>query len=183
MDKIKSNQMKRDLVIFFCIVLFSYSFQQTDIMGETPKNISRNDISNNTIIDSLSKYMGDIVSIALDFVPYISNIKCLSESILGIDLVTGKNLTDAERILSLIGSIPFAGFLGGGKNFQNGLSFLKASERAFHGGKMRNFIKFQKASSRAFAKPNICQKIAKAGTFVVISTKSISKILREYNKK
>ena len=129
------------------------------------------------MIISLSNFTGDAASIILDFMPYISNVKNLGEALLGFDLVTRKNLTNAERILSLICVIPFANYLKGGKNYKVGHSFLKASERAFVGGKMRNFVKFSKASIRAFAKPNTLQKIAKTGTYVAKGAKSISKII------
>ena len=173
--------MKTNLVIFLCIVFVSFTLQQSDIIEQTPQNNSNNDISNNSLNISLSNYTGDAASIILDFIPYVGNIKNLGEAVLGIDLVTGKNLTNAERILSLICVIPFANYLKGGKNYKVGHSFLKASERAFSGGKMRNFIKFSKASVRAFAKPNTLQKIAKAGTYVAKGTKSLSKIIRENN--
>ena len=112
------------------------------------------------------------------FIPYISNIKCLSESVLGVDLITGKNITEVERILSLICSIPFVNFLKGGKNVKIGHSFLKASERALQGGKMKNVIKFSKASARALAKPNTMEKISKTVTLGAKGTKSLSKTIR-----
>ena len=171
--------MKTSLVLFLCIALASITLQQSDIINETPLNNSNNDTSNNSLIISLSNFTGDAASIILDFMPYISNVKNLGEALLGFDLVTRKNLTNAERILSLICVIPFANYLKGGKNYKVGHSFLKASERAFVGGKMRNFVKFSKASIRAFAKPNTLQKIAKTGTYVAKGAKSISKIIRE----
>ena len=175
--------MKRRLFVSLTFILLSYTLQQSDIKSKTPHNLSQNKTSSDVIIDVLSNYTGDAVSVVLDFLPYIGNFKCLCESLLGVDLITGKNLTDIERILSLICAIPFANFFKGGKNFKNGKSFLKASERAFSSGKIKNFIKFGKASGRAFAKPNIMQKIVKAGTFLAKGTKSLSKSIRVYNNK
>ena len=102
----------------------------------------------------------------------------MGEAIIGIDLITGKNLTTSERILSFVAAIPFANYFKGGKNFKNGQKFLQASERAFKGGKMINGIKFSKASARVLAKPNVVQKVFKAGEIVAKSTKSFSKIIR-----
>ena len=171
--------MKTCLVIFLSIVLISISMQQSDVIQEIPQDNNQNKTSNNTLTVSLTNYTGDAISIALDFIPYVSNIKNLGEAVLGVDLVTGQNLTIAERILSLVCVIPFANYLKGGKSYKVGHSFLKASERAFAGGKMRNFIKFGKASVRAFAKPNNMQKIAKAGTLVAKGAKSLSKAIRK----
>ena len=135
------------------------------------------------MIDSLSNYTGDVASIALDFVPVIGNFKNLGESILGVDLVTGKNLTNAERILSFICAIPFTSLLKGGKSYKIGHKFLKASERALAGGKMKIFIKFSKAGFRALSKPNVMQKVAKSGILVAKGAKSLSKTIRgHYNK-
>ena len=141
--------MKRELFISLVLIFVSFSLQQSNDTGEVPANSNITD----SLIDTLSNYTGDAASIVLDFIPYIGNVKGLVEAVSGMDLITGKNLTDAERMLSLIAAIPFANFLKGGKNYKVGHSFLKASERAFSGGKMKNYIKFGKASARAFAKP------------------------------
>ena len=83
-------------------------------------NNSKDENLNNTILDSLSNYKGDGASIALDFVPFVGNVKSIGEAIVVKDLVTGKNLTTSDRILSLIGGIPFANYLKGGKYYKNG---------------------------------------------------------------
>ena len=85
--------MKTNLVIFLCIVFVSITLQQSDIIEQTPQNNSNNEISNNSLNISLSNYTGDAASIILDFIPYVGNIKNLGEAVLGIDLVTRKNLT------------------------------------------------------------------------------------------
>ena len=66
----------------------------------------------------------------------------------------------------------------GGKYFKNRQKFLKASQRAFAGGKIVNGIKFANAGARALSKPNVLQKISKAAIFVAKTTKSLSKIIR-----
>ena len=43
---------------------------------------------------------------------------------------------------------------------------------------MINAIKFSKASARVLAKPNVVQKVFKAGEIVAKSTKSLSEIIR-----
>ena len=172
--------MKSELVLFLFLVLIPISSQQSVAIEEKDKIIEQNNTSsNNTILN----YTLDAVSIALDFTPGISNFKNLGEGIMGVDLVTGKNLTNSERILSLISAIPFGKILKGGKLFKNGQKFLKASERALAGGKMRNFIKFGKAGVRAISKPNVAQKIAKTGIFVTKGAKSVSKTIRLRNNK
>ena len=85
--------MKRSLVLFLNIILVSISLQQSDIIRENPKNSSQNTTLNNTLLNSLFNYKLDVASIVLDFIPYIGYIKNLGESVLGYDLVTGKNLT------------------------------------------------------------------------------------------
>ena len=175
--------MKGNIVLLIYYILISFT-------SEKPSNITKEIILkkikdkglNNTIVDLLSNYTGDAASIVLDFIPYIGNAKGLGEALAGKDLITGKNLATPERILSLIGAIPFANYFKGGKNFKNGQKFMKASQRAFKGGKVINGIKFSKASMRAFAKPNVAQKIIKAGQFVAKSTKSLSKIIRKQNR-
>ena len=169
--------MKQYLVFLLLIIFLSFSLEQpsnTTIDKNSNNSIDEN--LNNTILDLLSNYTGDAASITLDFIPFIGNVKSLGEAIAGKDLVTGKNLTTSERILSLIGGIPFANYLKGGKHYKNGQKFLKASQRAFSGGKMINGIKFGKASARALSKPNILQKISKAANFMAKSTKSVFKI-------
>ena len=174
--------MKQELALLLCSIFISFSLiKPSDATIQKNANISIDENSNNTILDVVSNYTGDAASIALDFIPYIGNVKNLGEAIFGKDLVTGKVLTNSERILSLVGAIPFANYLKGGKYFKNGQKFLKASQRAFKGGKMINGIKFAKAASRALSKPNVLQKIAKAGNFVAKTAKSVSKIVR--NKK
>ena len=171
--------MKRYLALLLYFVLISFSFEQpSNATIEKNLNNSIDKNFNNTIFDVVSNYTGDAASIALDFIPYIGNVKNLGEAIFGQDLVTGKNLTTPERILSLFGAIPFVNYLKGGKYFKNGQKFLKASQRAFAGGKMVNGIKFAKAGARALSKPNVLQKVSKAATFVAKTTKSLSKIIR-----
>ena len=50
--------------------------------------------------------LGSLVSSALDFVPIVGNFKSLSEAITGKDMLTGEDLSEAERALSLFGAIP-----------------------------------------------------------------------------
>ena len=121
--------MNKALILYISISLFSFSMETED-----------NDIG------------AEIVSVALDFVPLIGNVKGLEEAISGVDLVTGKNLTDAERILCIISAIPFGNYLRNGKHLKNGQKFLKAAERAQKAGKLKNALKFTKAASRAMKK-------------------------------
>ena len=96
----------------------------------------------------------EIISVALDFIPIVGNLKGLNEAITGIDTVTGKNLTSSERILSIITAIPFGNYLKSGKHLKNGKKFLKAAERAQKLGKMKNALSFAKAAARAMKKAN-----------------------------
>ena len=171
--------MKQFLVLLLCFIFISFSFEQpSNNTNEKNANNTFDENANNTFFDSLSNYTGDAASIALDFVPFVGNIKSLGESIAGKDLITGKNLTTSERILSLVGAIPFGNYLKGGKYYKNGQKFFKASQRAYKGGKVINGIKFAKASVRALAKPNTLQKISKATNYMAKTIKSASKIFR-----
>ena len=103
--------------------------------------------------------LGNIVSSALDFVPIVGNFKSLSEAITGKDMITGEDLSEAERALSLFGAIPGGNYLKNAKHLKNGQKFLKAAQRAQKVGKVKNALKFSKASARAMAKANKVQKI------------------------
>ena len=105
----------------------------------------------------------DIISVVLDFIPLVGNIKGLEEALLGLDLITGKNLTTAERFLSFIGAIPLGNSLKNGKHLKNSQKFFKAAERARKAGKLRNFINFSKAAARALKKAEKFEKLAKSG--------------------
>ena len=147
-------------IIFFNTTLKCHYWQKT--------NNPINEKSNNTILDVVTNYTGDAAFVALDFIPYVGNVKNLGEAIFGKDLVTGKALTNSERIVSLVGAMPFANYFKGGKHYKNVST-----------GKMINGIKFAKAGARALSKPNAIQKILKAGNFVAKATKSLSKIIRK----
>ena len=73
--------MKIELVIFLFFVLISISLEQSDIIKEQDKMSEQNDTSNKTLVDTISNYTGDALSIVLDFTPYISNFKSLGEAI------------------------------------------------------------------------------------------------------
>ena len=118
------------------------------------------------------------VSLALDFVPVVGNIKSLGEAVIGKDLVTGEDLSITERTLSLLGAVPGGTSLKNGKYLKNGRKFAKAAKRAKQAGKMKNAVKFSKASARAMAKvkkaPKIFNKVVKA-------TKTFFKGWRNFN--
>ena len=132
--------MKAIFNLFICFLLFSFSVE-----GEE------------------SHIEEDIISVVLDFIPLVGNIKGLEEALLGLDLVTGKNLTTAERFLSFIGAIPLGNNLKNGKHLQNAQQFFKAAERAKKAGKLKNFISFTKAASRAMKKAKKFESLAKSG--------------------
>ena len=98
--------------------------------------------------------LGSLVSSALDFVPVIENFKSLSEAITGKDMLTGEDLSEAERALSLFGTIPGGNYLKNAKHLKNGQKFLKVAQRAQKVGKMKNAINFAKAGARAMTKAN-----------------------------
>ena len=98
--------------------------------------------------------LGSLASSALDFVPIVGNLKSLSEAITGKDMLTGEELSEAERALSFFGAIPGGNYLKNAKHLKNGQKFLKAAQRAQKVGKMKNAINFAKAGARAMAKGN-----------------------------
>ena len=67
-------------------------------------------------------------------------------------MITGEELSDVERSLSLLGAIPGGNYLKNGKHLKNGQKFLKAAQRAQKIGKVKNAINFAKASGRAMNK-------------------------------
>ena len=106
----------------------------------------------------------NITSVILDFVPGVSTVKGLYEAYSGKDMVTGEDLSNTDRALSLIGSIPFGNFLKNAKHLKNGQKFLKAAQRAKDAGKIKNAVKFAKAGARAMKKAEFVQKTLKYGT-------------------
>ena len=110
--------------------------------------------------------LGNFVSFALDFVPYVSNLKNIGEAIIGNDIVTGEALSWSGRALSFLCSIPVVNFLKNAKFLKNSQKFFKAADRAQKTGKIKNAINFLKAGVRATTKankvPNIVKNIFKA---------------------
>ena len=143
--------MKRILFLAISILFFSYSLAEDSNLED------------------------EIISAALDFIPLIGNVKGLEEAITGIDMVTGKNLTNTERFLSLISAIPLGNYMKSGKHLKNGHTFIKAAERAKKAGKLKNFINFSKAASRAMKKANAVEKAVKNGI-------KIAKVVRHFPK-
>ena len=92
------------------------------------------------------------ISTAADFIPIVSNVKGIAEVVTGKDYITGKNLTKTERAFSLLGAIPFGGFLKNSKHLKNGKKFIEAAKRAKNAGKAKNYVKFSKAGERAMKK-------------------------------
>ena len=131
----------------------------------------------------MEKLDNDIISAVLDFVPYISTIKGLEEAIMGFDMITGKNLTDAERILSLVSAIPAGNLLKNKKHAKNAQKFMKAAERAKKTGKIKKFFNFTKAAIRANKKANKVGKLVKNGLKVVkVAERFVVKKLNEKQK-
>ena len=104
------------------------------------------------------------ISTAADFIPIVSNVKGVAEVVTGKDYITGKNLTKTERAFSLLGAIPFGGFLKNAKHLKNGKKFFEAAKRAKNIGKAKNYVKFAKASARAMKKASAVQNIVKGAT-------------------
>ena len=123
--------------------------------------------------------LGNIVSSALDFVPIVENFKSLSEAITGKDMITGEDLSEAERALSLFGAIPGGNYLKNAKHLKNGQKFLKAAQRAQKVGKMKNAINFAKAGARAMTKEN---KVSNTVKNVLKASKTFLKLGKEENK-
>ena len=109
----------------------------------------------------------NIVSSALDFVPGVGNLKGLYESVSGKDAITGEDLSNSERALSLVSVLPFGKFLKSSKHLKNGQKFLKAAKRAQQAGKLKNAMSFAKAGARAMAKAEAVQKTIKNGAKIL----------------
>ena len=85
-------------LILLSIMLLSLSL---DINNTTNNNLSNQIIINATKV---------IISFSIDFIPIIGNIKCLGEAAFGKDLISGEKLSEAQRILSLLGGLPFGNY-------------------------------------------------------------------------
>ena len=121
---------------------------------------------------------GTLVSSALDFVPIVGNFKSLSEAITGKDMITGEDLSEAERALSIFGAIEGGNYLKNAKHLKNGQKFLKAAKRAQKVGKMKNAINFAKAGARAMTKAN---KVSNTVKNVFKASKTFLKLGKEEN--
>ena len=117
--------------------------------------------------------LGGLVSSAIDFVPVVGNFKSAYEAISGKDMITGEELSDVERSLSLLGAIPGGNYLKNGKHLKNGQKFLKAAQRAQKIGKVKNAINFAKASGRAM------NKAYKAQNYIRNTIKVANAILKQ----
>ena len=120
-----------------------------------------------------------LASSALDFVPVVGNLKSLSEAIIGKDMITGEDLSEAERALSLFGAIPGGNYLKNAKHLKNGQKFVNAPKIAPKVGKMKNAINFAKAGARAMAKGN---KVSNTVKNLFKAAKTFFKLGKEENK-
>ena len=141
-------------LILLSIMLLSLSL---DINNTTNNNLSNQIIINATKV---------IISFSIDFIPIIGNIKCLGEAAFGKDLISGEKLSEAQRILSLLGGLPFGNYFGSGKNLKNGKKFYDAAKRAKYLGNLKNYISFGKAGARAMNKANKIQNLIKTSAKV-----------------
>ena len=94
-------------------------------------------------------------------------------------MLTGEDLSEAERALSLFGAIPGGNYLKNAKHLKNGQKFLKAAQRAQKVGKMKNAINFAKAGARAITKAN---KVSNTVKNVFKASKTFLKLGKEENK-
>ena len=88
--------------------------------------------------------LGNVVSFALDFVPYVGNLKNFGEAIIGKDAITGEALSWTGRALSLLGTIPFVNYFKNVKLLKNGQKFFKAADRAQKTEKLKISLIFLK---------------------------------------
>ena len=99
-------------------------------------------------------------------------MKSFGEALTGKDIVTGQNLSIAERALSLLGTIPLGNYFKSGKQLKNAQKFTKAAKRASAAGKLHNAVKFTKAGAGALEKGNRLSKI------INIATKTVKNIFK-----
>ena len=121
--------------------------------------------------------LAGLVSSAIDFVPVVGNLKSAYEAISGKDMITGEELSDVERSLSLLGAIPGGNYLKNGKHLKNGQKFLKAAQRAQNIGKVKNAINFAKAGGRAMS------KAYKAQNYIRNSIKVANAVIKQTEEK
>ena len=152
--------MKNLLFPLFC--LFSFSFSK----GENKFGIKLKD---------KFEMDDDTISAVLNFVRYLNNIKGLEEAIMGFNMITRKNLTNIERILSLISPVPSGNLLNNKKQLKNAQNFLKAAEKAKKSGKLKNFINLIKATIRENKKAIKVEKLVKKGIKIAKAAKGFLK--------
>lgn len=63
----------------------------------------------------LAKASANALSLALDFTPFAGNIKGLIEAVVGVDLVTGEELTTTERVFAGVSALPFGAAVKGAR--------------------------------------------------------------------
>ena len=63
--------------------------------------------------------LGSLVSSALDIIPVVGNFESLSEALTGKDIITGEDLSVAERAFSFFGAIPGLNYLKNAKSLKN----------------------------------------------------------------
>ncbi|MGN7457400.1 polymorphic toxin-type HINT domain-containing protein [Paenibacillus pasadenensis] len=74
------------------------------------------------------KSWGDVGDCALDFIPVVGGVKSVQEALTGTNLVTGENLSVADRVIGLAGIVP------GGKVAAKGVKLLGSEVKI--GGKI-----------------------------------------------
>ena len=79
---------------------------------------------------AFSLSLGSLVSSALDFVPVVGNLKSLREALTGKDIITGEDLSEAERALSFVGVIPGGNYLKKCKAFEKWTKVCKSSSKS-----------------------------------------------------
>ena len=79
---------------------------------------------------AFSLSLGSLVSSALDFIPVVGNLKSLSEALTGKVIITGEDLSEAERALSFVGVIPGGNYLKKCKAFEKWTKVCKSSSKS-----------------------------------------------------
>ena len=121
--------MKINYYVFFISLVFSLKFSYTSSAAI--------DYFYNFGI-TLGKHA---LSISLDYVPFVGNVKCISEAFSGKDKITGKELSRLDRTFSFIGGIPVASYIKKGKDLLEGLKAIKGAGKLLYSFKKSLYLK------------------------------------------
>ena len=128
--------MKINYYVFFIFLVFSLKFSYT----------SRASIDH--YMNAGINFGKHVLSMSLDYVPFVGNAKCMYEAISGKDKITGKELSKWDRTFSFVGGIPVASYIKKGKDLFEGLKAIKGVGKSLYS--FKKFLYLRKEAEDTF---------------------------------